>query len=127
MAPTTAFNGGHKSEDSLAISTAILATPYAVCQSVPLSWTVVPEISPIVENGEPMERAIAVDEAASVLGSLRAVNFCSRSAGDGGVVACGFDLRKLGIAMRADGKISSMIGLDKRKIGNVATAPNIRI
>ena len=55
-----------------------------------------------------MERAIAVDEATSALGSLRDVNFCTRSAGDGGVVTGDFGLRKLGIVMRADGKINSI-------------------
>ena len=80
-----------------------------------------------MENAELTERAIAVDEAASAFGSLRDANFCTKSAGDVGVVACDFVLRKLGIAVRADGKINSMIGLDTRAIGNVVTAPRIRV
>ena len=71
-----------------------------------------------------MERAIAVDEAARALGFLRDVNLCTSSAGDGGRVGGDINLRKLGIAMRTDGKISSMIGLEERKIDNVATAPS---
>ena len=47
------------------------------------------------------------------------MNSCTRSAGDVGVVAYNFGLWELGIAMRADDKISSMIGLYKRTIGNV--------
>ena len=126
-APTTALSGRHKSEDSLAISTAILATLYTVCHSVSPPSTVAPSLdaSRILENAEPMERAIAVDEATSALGSLRDMNFGTRSAGDGGVVAGDFDLRKPGIVMRAGGKISSIIGLDKRKIDNVVRAPRI--
>ena len=104
----------------MAISTAILATPYAACQpvSLPSTVAVVPSLdaSWTLENAEPIERATAVDEAASALGSLREMSFCTRSFGSGGVVGDP-DLRKLDIAMRADGKIDSTIGLDKGTIG----------
>ena len=72
-----------------------------------------------------MERAIAVDEAASALDSLLDMNFCASSAGDGGSVACFFDLRKPGIVRRVDDEINSMIGLTMRAIDNVVTAPRI--
>ena len=69
-----------------------------------------------------MERAIAVDEAASDFGSLRDMNFCIRSFGREGVVAGDPDLWGLDIAMRADGKIDSTItGLDKKTIDHVVT------
>ena len=57
-----------------------------------------------------MARAIAVDEAASALDSLLDMNFCASSAGDGGSVACVFDLRKWGIMSRVDNEINSVIG-----------------
>ena len=105
MAPTTAFNGRNISEDSLAISTAILAAPYAACQSIPLCRTVVSSLDAPRESGdgEPMERAIAADVATSDLDFFLDVKFCT-SPGDGGVVAGNFGLRKRGIVMRADGK-----------------------
>ena len=77
----------------------------------------------VLENAAPMERAIADDEAASALGSLLDVNFCTNSAGDGGVVAGGFDLRKLGIVTKVDGKINSTIDTTTRTIDNVVRAP----
>jgi len=69
MAPTTAFSGRNISEDSLAISTAILAAPYATCQAVSLPLIVAPslDVPQASWNGEPMERAIAVEETASAL------------------------------------------------------------
>ena len=74
-----------------------------------------------------MERAIAVDEAASALGSLRDMKVCIRSFGCGGVVAGDPDLWGLDITMRADGKIDSTIGLDKGTIDNVVTAHKIGV
>ena len=62
------------------------------------------DISLVLENGEPMERAIPVDEAISALESLPDASICTSSAGDEGVVAGDFDLRKLGIVMRASDK-----------------------
>lgn len=99
------------SEDSLAISTAILAALYAVRQPVSLSRRVAPslDVSLVLENAEPIERAIADDEAASALGPFLEVNSRINSSGDGGVVAVDFGLRKRGIVMKADGKISSTI------------------
>ena len=56
----------------MAISTAILAAPYDVCQAVSLAGTTPLSLgaSWASENPELMERAIAVDEAASALGFL---------------------------------------------------------
>jgi hypothetical protein len=113
------------------ISTAILTAAYAVRQPVPVSppRTVAP--SPDVTwNGEPTERAMVVDEAASVLESLRGrdVRFCTNSAGGVGVEtevsAAGFDLRRRCIA-KAGGKINPRIGLTPWMIGSVTTAPGI--
>ena len=68
-APTTALSGKNISEDSLAISTAILAAPYAVLQpdssDVPASSG-----SEGSQDGEPIDNAMALDEATSALGSL---------------------------------------------------------
>ena len=72
-----------------------------------------------------MEGAIVLDEAASALDSLLGINFCAGSAGDGGSVACVFDLRKRGIVNRVDNEMNSMIGLTTRTIDNVVTAPRI--
>ena len=71
MAPTTAFSGRNMSEDSLAISTAILAAVYAVCQpvSLPRALELSLGVSLVSQNAELMERAMAVDEAAIALGS----------------------------------------------------------
>ena len=109
----------------MAISTAILAAPYAVCQPVFLSRAIAASLdaSPVSWNAEPMERAIAVDEAASALSSLLGMSFCASSAGDGGSVACVFDLPKPGIVSRVDDEINSMVGLTTRAIDNVVTAP----
>ena len=96
MAPTTAFSGGHESEDSLAVSTTILAIAYVVCRIASIPWTVVlspdePRVSP---DGEPMESAIPADRVVSALESL----FFTRSAGDvkvgAGTSAGVLDLRK---------------------------------
>jgi hypothetical protein len=90
-APTTALSGRNISEDSLAISTAILAAPYAVFQpdslEDPGSLGAVSERS---QEGEPIDKAIALDETASVLGSLvlenvRTTSFFMNSIGDVGV------------------------------------------
>jgi hypothetical protein len=70
-APTTALSGKNISEDSLAISTAILAVPYAVLQpnsfDDPGSLSTVSERS---QEGEAIDNAMTLDEAASALGPL---------------------------------------------------------
>lgn len=70
-APTTALSGKNISDDSLAISMAILAAPYAVLQpdsfDDPGSSAPVPEGS---NGGKPVDKAISLDEAASGFGSL---------------------------------------------------------
>ena len=70
-APTTALSGKNISEDSLAISMAILAAPYAVIQpdsfDDPGSLSAASERS---QEGEAIDNAMALDEAASALGSL---------------------------------------------------------
>ena len=72
MAPTTALRGRNISEDSLAISTAILAAAYAVCQPESLPW-LVPSSADVPRgllNGEPMENAMEADERARTLDSF---------------------------------------------------------
>jgi len=110
-APTTALSGKNISEDSLAISTAILAAPYAVLQlfsfNDPGSLSAVSERS---QEREGTDNAMALDEAASALGSLTrgwivVSSFFARSTGDVdvdgrvfvGVVDGGFILKR-GIA-----------------------------
>ena len=70
-APTTALSGKNISEDSFAISTAILAAPYAVIQpdslDDPGSSGAMPKES---QDGEPIDNAMTLDEAASTLGFL---------------------------------------------------------
>ena len=76
------------SDDSLAISTAILAVPYAVCQPASLPRTAAPsqDISCVSWNVEPIPigRAIAVDDAARALESPwgRDVSLCTSSERD---------------------------------------------
>jgi len=68
-APTTALSGGNISEDSLAISTAILAIPYAVLQTDSFDGSV--SLSAVSERSRGMEaidNAMVLDEAASALG-----------------------------------------------------------
>lgn len=69
MAPTTAFNGRNKSDDSLMVSTAILTAAYAVCQFVSLPRTVAPslDVSRIPWGGDPMGGVMAVDKAAGLV------------------------------------------------------------
>ena len=69
-APTTALSGKNISEDSLAISTAILAVPYAVFQ--PDSFDDPGSLSAVSERSqeEVIDNGIALDEATSALGSL---------------------------------------------------------
>ena len=67
-APTTAFSGRNISEVSLAISTAILAAPYAVLQ--PDSLDEPGSLPKGSQDGEQIDNATALDEATSVLGSL---------------------------------------------------------
>ena len=76
-----------------------------------------------------MERAIAVDVAASALGSLRSTRFRTSSARDAGFEAeisgCDFDLRRKRIA-EVDDKINPIPedtgSLNTRLIGNTAKA-----
>ena len=68
-APTTALSGKNMSEDSLAISTAIFAAPYAVLQ--PDSLDDPGSSAPVLEEsggGEPIAKAMEPDEATSALG-----------------------------------------------------------
>ena len=69
--PTTALSGKNISEDALAISTAILAAPYAVLQTDSVDD---PDSSGVLsvgsQDGEAIARAITLDEAASALRSL---------------------------------------------------------
>ena len=100
-APTTALSGKNKSEDSLVISTAILAVPYAILQPEsfddPGSSGVVSKGS---QDGEQIDKAMEPDEAASVLGCLAlelllTTSFFIHSIGGvgvgagGGLFACG--------------------------------------
>ena len=80
MAPTTAFSGRHRSEDSLVISTAILTAAYVVFRTAPVPRTVVPslDVPRVSLDAEPMERAIPADKVASAPGSL----FFTSSFGD---------------------------------------------
>ena len=128
MALATALSGRSISEDSLAISTAILAAPYAVCQPVSFSRTITPSlgVSWVSCGAEPREIATAVDVAASALGSLRdAKSFTSFVGGVGGVgveiSAGGFDLRKRRIT-KANGEINSRIFLVFGMIDSLASA-----
>jgi len=114
MAPTTAFSGRNISEDSLAISTAILAAQYDVCQ--PVSFLIGAPPLDVWDNGRPLdvsdngrpldvsgdgrptERAMELDEAASTVGSRCDVRSRTRSTVDVGVetemsARC-FDLRR---------------------------------
>ena len=67
----TALSGGSMSEESFAISTAILAAPNAAFQADSLDDPgSLSAVSVGSEDGEAMERAMALDKAASVLRSL---------------------------------------------------------
>lgn len=129
MAPATVLSGRNISEESFAISIVILATPYAVCQPVSLSRsTALLDVERLSWNGElAMERAMAVEETASALESLRDARSCTSSAGGVGVEteigARPFDLRKRGIT-EVDEQIKSKTGLASRLIGNVTKALN---
>jgi len=85
----TALSGGNISEDSPAISMAILTAPYAVLQ--PVSFDDSGSLSAASERsqeGEAIDNAIALDEAASTLRSLTwivASSFFIYSTGDVGV------------------------------------------
>lgn len=59
---------------------------------------------------------MGVDVAGRTLDLGLDVDFCTCSAGDGGVVAGNFGLRKRGMVRRADGKICPIIGLTTRMI-----------
>ena len=124
ITPTTALSGRNISEDSLASSTATLAAQYVVCQLASLSRTVVSSLGVlwVSENAELMERAIAVDEAASALGPFLDANSCSSSAGDEGVVAGNLGSRKRDMVVRAEGEINSILGLTTGMIGGATKA-----
>lgn len=91
-APTTALSGKNISDDSFAISTAILAPAYAVFQpdslDEPGSFGAVSKGS---QSGEPIDNAMTPDEAASTLeslvlrGTIVASSFFMNSTGDVGV------------------------------------------
>ena len=100
------------SEDSLAISTAILAVPYAAFQAASLPGTTPSSLDRcwMSENAELMERAMAVDEATSALGFRLDVRLCTSSAGDVGVETAGcFDLRRKGMG-KTDGQVRPIVG-----------------
>ena len=88
--PKTALRGVHKSEHSLVISRAIFAAPYAVLQpdsGDSGSPVPIPERS---KGGEPIDQAIALDEAASAPGFLAlecalTISFFMNSTDDVGV------------------------------------------
>lgn len=85
-----------------------------VAPSLDVSW--------VSENAELIERATAVDEAASALKSSLEVNFCTSSTGDEGLVADNLGLWKRGIVRRVDGRFNLTVGLSTaRKIGNVTS------
>ena len=85
-APTTAVSGKNKSEDALAISTAILAAPYAVFHAdSPDDPGSLIGVSMGSEDGEAIDRAIALDEAASNLVSLARACFMYFMTGNVGV------------------------------------------
>ena len=70
-APTTALSGKNISDDSLAISTAILAAPYAVLQPDSLDDPGSPGLVSVgSQDGKAIDDATALDEAASALGPL---------------------------------------------------------
>ena len=87
MAPTTALSGGGISEDSFAISTAILAAAYAVCQPATFSWVIARslDVPLVLLNEELMERAMEDDKTASALGLFRDASFRMSSARNVGV------------------------------------------
>ena len=67
----TALSGGSISEESFAISTAILAAPNAAFQADSLDDPgSLGALSVGSEDGEATDKAMALDKAASVLGSL---------------------------------------------------------
>jgi len=92
-APTTALSGKNISEDSLATSMAILAAPYAVLQpdSFDDPGPSVPALEGLgSEDAEKTDKAMELDEAASVFGSLAlecalTISFLMNSIGDLGV------------------------------------------
>lgn len=91
-APTIALSGRNISEDSFAISTAILAPAYAVFQpdspDDPGSFGAVSKGS---QDGEPIDNAMTPDEAASILGSL---------VRRGWIVASSFFMSSMGVGGR---------------------------
>ena len=67
----TALSGGSRSEESFAISTAILAAPYTAFQTDSLDDPGSLSVASVgSQDGEAIERAMALDEAASALESL---------------------------------------------------------
>jgi len=84
----------------------------------------------MLKNAEPIERAIADDEAASALVSPRDVRSRRSSAEDvgdeTGISAGRFDLRGRDIT-KVDDEINLIIGLASRLIKNVTTAPGAKL
>jgi hypothetical protein len=119
MAPNTAFRGGNISEDSLAVSTAILAAAYAVLQpeSLPRLAFSSMDVPRVLLSGEPMERAMEADERASALDFLLEASFRTTFVGNAGIEAGispdDLDLRR----RRIVGRASSMISLASRLNG----------
>ena len=67
----TALSGGSISEESFAISTTILAAPYAALQADSPGDSDSLDAVPVgSQDGEAIDRARALDEATSALGSL---------------------------------------------------------
>ena len=97
-APTTALSGKNISEDSLAISTAILAAPYAVLQAD--SWDDPSPSEPVSEgsqDAEPIDEAMELDEATSAFGLLvlewvRTTSFFLNSIGNVGTGGTGLSV-----------------------------------
>ena len=70
-APTTALSGKNISEDSFAISTAILAAPYTVLQPDSLDDPALSEpVSRGSEDGEPIDETTELDEETSAFRRL---------------------------------------------------------
>ena len=93
----TALSGGSISEESFAISTAILAAPYAAFQTDSLDELASLNAGSVgAQDGETNDKAIVLDEAASALRSLAwgwnvaSSCFMQSTTGDVGVNGGGF-------------------------------------
>ena len=87
----TALSGGNMSEESFAMSTAIFASPYAAFQTDSLDDPGSSSAASVeLQDGKAIDRATALDEAASALRSLAGRNVASSclmysTIGDAGV------------------------------------------